>query len=204
MLIVPTFIQKDKNCFENFCGINHLSSVITFKNIRFYMEKNRNRMYNEKIKRTVTPGRAHECVGRRCLRAKSRERPEYDQRHGGKIVKILGNIIWFVFGGLITAIEWALFGLLWCITVVGIPIGVQCFKVAKLVILPFGKSVENHGGVGSFIVNAIWFFIGGLEIALTHLLIGIVFCITIVGIPFGMQHFKFAKLAIMPFGSKIK
>ncbi|MCR5432730.1 MAG: YccF domain-containing protein [Lachnospiraceae bacterium] len=119
-------------------------------------------------------------------------------------MKFLGNVIWLVFGGFEAAVMWALFGVLWCVTIVGIPVGVQCFKAASLVIWPFGKEVVSKGGVGSFIVNVIWFFIGGLVMALTHLLVGAVYCITVIGIPFGLQHFKFAKLAIMPFGAEIR
>lgn len=115
----------------------------------------------------------------------------------------LGNILWFLFGGLMLAFSWCIAGLLWCITIVGIPIGVQCFKIAGLALWPFGKEVEYGGGAGSFLFNIIWLLVSGLALALEHLFIGIVFCITIIGIPFGLQCFKLAKLCFMPMGTKI-
>jgi len=114
-----------------------------------------------------------------------------------------GNILWIVFGGFIMAICWALVGLLWCVSVIGIPVGVQCFKFAGLALSPFGREVVFAGGAGSVLMNIIWLIFGGLELALGSAIIGAVFCVTIVGIPFGLQHFKFAKLALMPFGAKV-
>lgn len=116
----------------------------------------------------------------------------------------LGNLLWFVFGGCISGLSWCLFGFLWSITVVGIPVGVQCFKMAGLSFFPFGKEVEYGGGAVSFIVNIIWLVLSGLPLALEHLAFGIVMCVTIVGIPFGLQHFKLAKLALMPFGATVR
>lgn len=113
----------------------------------------------------------------------------------------LGNIIWFLFGGLVSGLSWLLAGLLWCITIVGIPVGVQCFKLAGLSFFPFGKEVEYGGGAGSFLLNVLWILFTGWVLAVEHVFFGIIFCITIVGIPFGMQHFKLAKLAFMPFGT---
>ena len=119
-------------------------------------------------------------------------------------MRILGNIIWIICGGLISAIIWALAGVLWCITIIGIPVGLQCFKLAGLALNPFGKEVVYEGGPVSFIINVIWFLLSGLEIAVTNLALGIILCITIVGIPFGMQFFKFAGLAIRPFGASVR
>ena len=118
-------------------------------------------------------------------------------------MKLIGNIIWFIFGGFETAILWFLAGLLWCVTVVGIPFGVQCFKAASLVLWPFGRNVQYGGGGVKFIVNIIWMIFGGIELALAHLVVGAVYCVTVVGIPFGIQHFKLAKLALRPFGAQI-
>ena len=118
-------------------------------------------------------------------------------------MKLLGNIIWFLFGGFFGALMWAIIGLLWCCTVVGIPIGVQCFKAAGLVLWPFGKNVEYGGGAVSFLVNILWIIFGGLELAILHLVVGGIYCITVIGIPFGLQHFKMAKLAFMPVGAKV-
>ena len=115
----------------------------------------------------------------------------------------LGNVLWIIFGGLVSAISWCLAGVLWCITFVGIPIGIQCFKFASLALCPFGKHVEYGGGFGSCLLNVIWLILTGIPLALEHLGIGILLCITIVGIPFGSQHFKIAKLTLFPFGAKV-
>ena len=118
-------------------------------------------------------------------------------------MRLLGNIIWFLIGGLILGLAWALVGLLWCLTILGIPVGVQCFKFAGLSFFPFGRDVYYHGGGGSLILNILWLIFGGLEIAVVALVIGLIFTVTIIGIPFGKQCFKIAKLALMPFGPSI-
>ena len=115
----------------------------------------------------------------------------------------LGNAIWFLFGGLFLGLSWAVVGLLWCITIVGIPIGVQCFKFAGLAFFPFGKEVRFGGGIGSLLMNILWLIFGGVALAVEAAAIGLVFCVTVIGIPFGMQCFKLAKLALMPFGSSV-
>lgn len=115
----------------------------------------------------------------------------------------LGNLLWFVFGGCISGLSWVLAGCLWCITIIGIPIGRQCFKFASLSFFPFGKEVVYGGGGVSFLINIIWLIISGLPLALEHLVFGCFLCVTIIGIPFGLQHFKLAKLALMPFGAEI-
>ena len=116
----------------------------------------------------------------------------------------LGNVLWFLFGGLISGLSWCLAGVLWCITIVGIPVGVQCFKFAGLSFFPFGKEVRYGGGAGSMLLNIIWLLLSGLPLALEFSICGIVLCITIIGIPFGKQMFKLAKLALFPFGSVIR
>ena len=115
----------------------------------------------------------------------------------------LGNLIWFICGGALSGLSWCLAGCLWCITVVGIPVGIQCFKFASLSFFPFGKEVVYSGGTGSFLVNMIWLLGSGVPLALEHLVIGIALCVTVVGIPFGLQQLKLAKLALMPFGAEI-
>lgn len=115
----------------------------------------------------------------------------------------LGNVLWFVFGGLLSGLAWGLMGCLWCVTIIGIPVGMQCFKFASLSFFPFGKEVNYGGGVGSVLLNIIWLLLSGLPLALHHALWGCVLCVTIIGIPFGMQQFKLAKLALMPFGATI-
>ncbi len=116
----------------------------------------------------------------------------------------LGNILWLIFGGIISGLSWICVGVLWCITIVGIPVGVQCFKLAGLSFMPFGKDVEYSGGTVSLISNVLWLVFGGLELALEFCTFGIIMCITIIGIPFGMQFFKLAKLALSPFGAHIR
>ena len=121
-------------------------------------------------------------------------------------MKLLGNIIWILFGGLFIALYYFMFGLLLCLTVVGIPFGLQLMKMAGFALWPFGHEVQagpQDSGCLSVVMNIIWIIFGGVEIALTHLGLGVVFCITIVGIPFGLQHFKMALLALVPFGKNI-
>lgn len=115
----------------------------------------------------------------------------------------IGNFLWFIFGGLLLGLSWLMVGLLWCITIVGIPVGIQCFKLAELAFFPFGKEVEFGGGAVSLLLNILWLIFGGFELALVSAGIGLLFCITIVGIPFGLQCFKIAKLALMPFGASV-
>lgn len=118
-------------------------------------------------------------------------------------MSFLGNIIWLIFGGIITAIAWALSGLILCVTIIGIPFGLQCFKISIFVLWPFGKKVElGNFGAGGLLCNIIWLIIFGWEFAVAHLIIGAIFCITIIGIPFGLQHFKLAKLGLIPFGAR--
>ncbi len=116
----------------------------------------------------------------------------------------IGNLLWFLFGGIISGLSWCITGFLWCITIVGIPIGMQCFKLSSMSFFPFGKEVVYAGGAGSFLVNVLWFFFGGIEMALMNFLFGLLWCVTIVGIPFGMQFFKLAKLSLAPVGAEIR
>ena len=121
-------------------------------------------------------------------------------------MKFLGNIIWLVFGGVIIATEYLISSVLMMVTIVGIPFGIQTLKLAVLALWPFGSEIrvaENNSGCLSTIMNIIWFFIGGIWIALTHLVFGVLFAITIIGIPFALQHFKLASLAMTPFGRDI-
>lgn len=115
----------------------------------------------------------------------------------------LGNILWFIFGGFLSGLSWLLAGILWCVTIIGIPIGLQCFKFAGLAFFPFGKTVVYGGGAASLIANIIWLIVSGIPMAVGNALIGCLLCITIIGIPFGKQFFKIAKLALMPFGASV-
>ncbi len=119
-------------------------------------------------------------------------------------MNFLGNIIWLVFGGIFSSIAWFIAGLVLCITIIGIPFGLQCFKIAAFVLWPFGKEIEiGQFGVGGLLLNILWILLLGWELAITHLVFGAILCITIIGIPFGIQHFKFAKLAFVPFGARL-
>lgn len=118
-------------------------------------------------------------------------------------MRFIGNIIWIICGGFLSALGWIAAGCLWCITIVGIPVGVQCFKLSSISLNPFGKEIEYDGGAVSCLLNVLWFLISGLELALGNLVIGCILCITIVGIPFGMQFFKIAKLSLAPFGASV-
>lgn len=115
----------------------------------------------------------------------------------------IGNILWFIFGGFFSGLGWLISGAIWCLTIIGIPYGLQCFKFASLSFWPFGKEVEYGGGAVSTIVNIIWLIFFGIWLALGNMIIGILWCITIIGIPFGKQFFKIAKLALMPFGAQV-
>ena len=121
-------------------------------------------------------------------------------------MKILGNIILVVFGGLLISIEYLLASITLFVTIVGIPFGIQTLKLAMLALWPFGKEIRNteaNNGCLSTLMNLIWIFIGGIWISLTHVLFGLIFAITIIGIPFAKQHFKLAGLALTPFGKEI-
>ena len=118
-------------------------------------------------------------------------------------MKLIGNIIWLICGGLFSGLSWAFSGLIWCITIIGIPYGKQCFKFAELAFAPFGKDVKYGGGAISTLVNIIWLLIFGIPMAIGNATLGCFFCITIIGIPFGLQFFKLAKLSLMPFGAQI-
>ena len=118
-------------------------------------------------------------------------------------MNFLGNLIWLIFGGLTGAISWFLAGCLWCVTIIGIPVGLQCFKIASLSLWPFGKQVVYSNSSMSLLVNIIWLIVSGLPLAIGHFISGLLLCITIIGIPFGRQSFKLAQLALMPFGARV-
>ena len=118
----------------------------------------------------------------------------------------LGNILWIIFGGVLIALEYFAAGIILCSTIIGIPFGIQMFKLGLMSLVPFGQhAVEQPTGTGCIysIFNIIWMFTGGLVIAFTHLIFGILLCITVVGIPFGLQHFKLMSLALWPFGKTL-
>lgn len=121
-------------------------------------------------------------------------------------MNVLGNLIWLIFGGFLAAVGYFIGGLALCVTVIGIPWGLQCFKLAGLVLWPFGKKVisdSSRAGCLSTLCNIIWLLCGGLYTALVHLVMGLILCITIIGIPWGRQHFKLIEISLLPFGKRI-
>ena len=120
-------------------------------------------------------------------------------------MKLLGNLLWFVLGGWAIFVEYALAGAAMCATIIGIPFGIQCFKLALVGAAPFGQLTEQQNASSfSVVLNLIWMCLAGIWISLTHLGLAILFCLTIVGIPFAIQHLKLAKLALFPFGKTLK
>lgn len=118
-------------------------------------------------------------------------------------MKTLGNLLWFIFTGLWSGLTYFVVGLIWCITIIGIPFGKQCFKLAGLMFLPFGKRINSDFGKHP-IANVIWVILGGLELAVGFFIAGLIWCITIIGIPFGRQCFKLAQLSFVPFGATVE
>jgi uncharacterized membrane protein YccF (DUF307 family) len=121
-------------------------------------------------------------------------------------MRFLGNLVWLIFGGIIIAIEYFIGSIFLMITIIGIPFGIQTLKMAALAIWPFGRDTRVHArasGCLYILMNIIWLLTGGLWIAATHALFGLILCITIIGIPFGLQHFKLTAIALSPFGRDI-
>jgi uncharacterized membrane protein YccF (DUF307 family) len=122
-------------------------------------------------------------------------------------MKALGNLIWLVFGGLIIALIYYIVGLLMCLTIIGIPFGIQLFKLGTYSLWPFGHELiykSQEPGCVSILMDVIWIMFGWWEIAILHVAFGLLFCITIIGIPWGMQHFKMAFASLIPFGKEVR
>ena len=121
-------------------------------------------------------------------------------------MSLLMNILWVLLGGICIAVEYIVASIGMMVTIIGIPFGIQTLKLSLLALCPFGKEIQSTpqaGGCLSIIMNILWILMGGIWISLSHLAFGIVLCITIIGIPFGKQHFKLAGLALNPFGKEI-
>lgn len=118
-------------------------------------------------------------------------------------MSLLGNILWFLLGGFLLGLGYILLGVLYCITIIGIPFGYQLIKIGIYCFFPFGRETnfsENQPGCLNMGLNIIWILCGWIELAICHLVVGAILCLTIIGIPFGLQHFKIAKLSMFPFG----
>ena len=121
-------------------------------------------------------------------------------------MKILLNIVWLIFGGLMVALEYFASSIALLVTIIGIPFALQTFKLGILALWPFGTDIHSDGfpsGCLAGIMNVIWWFVGGIPIALTHLFWGTVLCITVIGIPWGLENYKMMMLALFPFGKRI-
>jgi uncharacterized membrane protein YccF (DUF307 family) len=121
-------------------------------------------------------------------------------------MSLLGNLVFFIFGGFLIFLGYVLGGILLCITIIGIPFGIMCFRLAGGVIAPFGREVrskEPPGGVLAVIMNIIWIILPGLELAIMHLVLALLFAVTIIGLPIAAQHMKLVPLALMPFGHEM-
>lgn len=121
-------------------------------------------------------------------------------------MNFFGNIMWFILGGFIVSLCYFLVGAVFCLTIIGIPFGIQLFKIGLFALWPFGSEVvsdTNDGSCLAILMNVLWILFGGIEVATLHVGFGILCCLTIIGIPFGLQHFKMTLLALVPFGKKI-
>lgn len=123
-------------------------------------------------------------------------------------MSFIGNILWILLGGgLLLFFEYLIGGLLLCVTIIGIPFGVQCIKLSLLALVPFGKCVEDTGAASGFIavvMNLLWIVLGGIVIAITHSLFAVLCAVTIIGLPFAKQHVKLAALSLVPFGKTFR
>ena len=118
-------------------------------------------------------------------------------------MSLIGNVVFFVFGGFIIFLGYVLGGILLCLTIIGIPFGLMCFRLAGSVIAPFGREVretEPPGGILTLIMNIIWIILPGLELAIMHLILALLFAVTIIGFPIAVQHVKLVPMALLPFG----
>ena len=122
-------------------------------------------------------------------------------------MNLLLNIIWLIFGGFVIVLGYLIGAVLLCITIIGIPFGIQCFKLAGLALAPFGREVrekEPPSGALAVIMNIIWIILPGLELAVLHLFLALMFAVTIIGLPIAAQHLKMTRLALLPFGFEVK
>ena len=120
-------------------------------------------------------------------------------------MRVLLNVIWLVFGGLLLALGYAVVGIVMCILIITIQFGIDAFRIALFCIWPFGRTLIRRGdaGAGSVIGNVIWFILAGWWLAIGHLVTGVLMCLTIIGIPLGLANFKLIPVSLTPFGREI-
>lgn len=122
-------------------------------------------------------------------------------------MSFIGNLLWFLLGGFLIFLFYLIGGVVLCLTIVGIPFGVQLIKLSMMGLAPFGKEIDTAGsasGLLPILMNVLWWIFGGVELAIVHLVLALIFAITIVGLPFAKQHIKLLKLALVPFGARIE
>jgi uncharacterized membrane protein YccF (DUF307 family) len=122
-------------------------------------------------------------------------------------MNLLLNLIWLILGGFIVTLAYVLGGIMLCLTIIGIPFGIACFKLAGLALAPFGRQVrekEPPGGAVAVLMNVIWILLPGLELAMFHLLMALLLAVTIIGLPLAAQHLKMTRLALLPFGFEVR
>lgn len=120
-------------------------------------------------------------------------------------MSLIGNVLWFLFFGLEMGLAWIVIGLLFCCTIIGIPYGIASFRIAMFAFFPFGKDIVKgeNAGACTFLLNVIWVIFAGIWLWLGSVIGGILFCCTIIGIPFGIACFRIAKASFAPLGKKI-
>ena len=123
-------------------------------------------------------------------------------------MSLLGNLLWILLGGgLFIFLGYLIGGVALCLTIVGIPFGVQLLKLSVLSLTPFGKEVNTGGSASGFVpivMNVLWWIFGGVEVAIVHLIFALIMAVTVIGLPFAKQHIKMVKLALVPFGATIE
>lgn len=122
-------------------------------------------------------------------------------------MSLLGNIIWLIFGGFLTGLGYIFGGLVLCLTIIGIPFGLQAIKLGTATMTPFGREIvedKNPNGVLNIVLNVLWMIFVGWEIAVMHLVHAAILAITIIGLPFAKQHIKLIVIALLPFGRRFQ
>lgn len=120
-------------------------------------------------------------------------------------MKTLLNLVWLLLAGVWLFVEYMVFGLLWCLTILGIPFGIACFRIGGYALWPFGREAirKPTAGAGSALGNLVWFLFGGIWLAIGHAVVGVVLCATIIGIPLGLGSFKMIPISLLPLGREI-